>query len=125
MVGESQARFARLGIGGVEGRGAGTALVTAQANSDDGRVSKTKFSGFAEDALGLLDGEVAHGVEDPVNREAQFACSALAGSLQGGEDGLDGGGVVVAPTVDDADRDVNLGVDHSLGGQMLHHAPGG
>jgi hypothetical protein len=26
--------------------------------------------------------------------------------------------------VDDADGDVNLGVDHSLGGEMLHHAPG-
>jgi hypothetical protein len=84
-----------------------------------------EFGGLAEDALGLLDGEVAHGVEDPVEREAQLALGALAGPLQAGEDGLEGGGIVVAPVVDDADSDEDLGVDHALRGQVLHHAPGG
>src|SRR5208283_5044840 len=46
--------------------------------------------------------------------------SALAGSLQGGEDGLEGGWVVVAPAIDDADGDIDLGVDHALCGQVLH-----
>ena len=48
VVGESQARFARLGIEGAKGLGAGAALVSAQANSDDGRVSGLEFGGFAE-----------------------------------------------------------------------------
>jgi hypothetical protein len=34
-------------------------------------------------------------------------------------------GIVVAPHVDDADGDVDLGVDHALRGELLHHAPGG
>ena len=34
-------------------------------------------------------------------------------------------GVEVAPHVDDADGDVDLGVDHALRGELLHHAPGG
>ena len=38
--------------------------------------------GLAEDALRLLDGEVAHGVEDPEERETQLARGPLAGALQ-------------------------------------------
>ena len=34
-------------------------------------------------------------------------------------------GIEVAPHVDDADGDVDLGVDNALRGQPLHHAPGG
>ena len=83
------------------------------------------FGGLAEDALGLFDGEVAHGVEDPVEREAQLALGALAGPLQAGEDRLEGAWIEVAPHVDDADGDVDLGVDHALLGELLHHAPGG
>jgi hypothetical protein len=32
---------------------------------------------------------------------------------------------VVAPVIDDADGDEDLGVDHALRGEMLDHAPGG
>ena len=32
---------------------------------------------------------------------------------------------MVAPEVDDADRDVDLGMDDALLGEVLHHAPGG
>ena len=48
------------------------------------------FGGFAEDARGLFDGEVADGVEDPVEGEAEFALAAFAGAFQAGEDGLEG-----------------------------------
>ena len=34
-------------------------------------------------------------------------------------------GIVVAPHVDDADGDIDLGVNDALLGQSLHHAPGG
>ena len=90
VVGEAQAGLRGLGIEGAEGLGAGAALVAAEADADDGGVVRAHFGGLAEDALGLFDGEVAHGVEDPVEREAQFALGALAGALQAGEDGLEG-----------------------------------
>jgi hypothetical protein len=48
------------------------------------------FGGLAEDPLGLFDREVAHGVEDPVEREAQLALAALAGAFQAGKDRLEG-----------------------------------
>ena len=114
-----------LGIEGAEGLGAGAALVAAEADADDGGVVRPHLGGFAEDALGLFDGEMAHGVEDPVEREAQFALAAFAGPFQAGEDGLEGGGIVVAPHVDDADGDVDFGVDDALRGEVLDHAPGG
>jgi hypothetical protein len=34
-------------------------------------------------------------------------------------------GIVIAPQIDHAHRDEDLGVDHALLGQMLDHAPGG
>ena len=68
---------------------------------------------------------MADGVEDPIEREAQLARGALAGALQAGEDGLEAGGIEVAPQVDDADGDKDLGVDDALRGEVLHHAPGG
>ena len=125
VVGEAQAGGAGLGVEGAEGLGAGAALVTAEADADDGGVLGAHFGGLAEDALGLFDGEVADGVEDPVEREAQLARGALAGAFQGGEDGLEAAGIEVAPHIDDADGDVDLGVDDALGGELLHHAPGG
>ena len=59
---------------------------------------RAHLGGLAEDALGLLDGEVAHGVEDPVEREAQFALGAFAGALQAGKDGLEGTRIVSCAT---------------------------
>ena len=41
-----------------------------------------QFGGLEKDALGLGDGEVAHGVKNPIDREAQLAFPALAGALQ-------------------------------------------
>ena len=113
-----------LGVEGTECLGAGKALVSAEADADDGGVLRTHFGGLTEDALGLFDGEVADGVEDPVEREAQLAGGAQTGAFQAGEDGLKTCGIVVAPHIDDADGDVDLGVDDALRGEMLHHAPG-
>ncbi len=112
-------------VEGAEGLGAGAALVAAEADADDGGVVRAHFGGLAEDAIGLLDGEVADGVEDPVEREAQLAGGALAGAFQGGEDGLEAARIEVAPHIDDADGDKDLGVDDALRGEVLHHAPGG
>ncbi len=116
---------AGLGIESAKGFGAGVALVAAEADADDGGVMRAQFGGLAEDALGLFDGEVADGVEDPVEREAQLAGGALTGAFQGGEDGLEGARIEVAPHIDDADGDIDLGVDDALLGEVLHHAPRG
>ncbi len=124
VVGEAQAGGAGFGVEGAKGLGAAAALVAAKADADDGGVLGAHFGGFAEDALGFGHGEVAYGVEDPVEREAKLALAAFAGALQTGEDGLEARGVVVAPHVDDADGDVDLGMDDALRGEMLHHAPG-
>ena len=48
------------------------------------------FGSLAEDAAGLLDGEMAHRVEDPINRETQLALAAFPCPLQALEDGLKG-----------------------------------
>ena len=84
-----------------------------------------EFGGLAEDPFGLFDGEVAYGVEDPVEGEAEFAFGAFAGAFEGGEDGLEAARIEVAPHVDDTDGNVDLGVDDALRGELLHHAPGG
>src|SRR5580692_4254236 len=104
---------------------AAAALVAAQADADDGRILGVHGGGFLKDTFSLRHGEVADGVEDPVKREVQLALAALAGTLQASKDGLKALRIVVAPHVDDADGDVDLGVDHALLGQMLDLAPGG
>ena len=119
-------RPARLGSGVemAEGLGAGATLVAAETDADDGGVVLAQLGGFAEDAIGLLDGEVAYGVEDPVEGEPKFASGAFARALEAGEDGLEASRIEVAPHIDDADGDVDLGVDNALRGELLHHVPG-
>ena len=124
VVGEAQTGGAGLGVEGAEWLGAGDALVSAEADADDGRVLGAHFGGFAEDALGFFDGEVADGVEDPVERETQLKRGALAGAFEAGEDRLKARGIEIAPHIDDADGDVDLGMDDALRGELLHHAPG-
>ena len=124
VVGEAQACAACLLVEGAKGLGAGAALVSAEADADDGRVVIAHFRSLAEDAVGFLNGEMANGVEDPVEGEIELAGGALAGALERFKDGLEGARIEVAPHVDDADGDVDLGVDDALLGELLHHAPG-
>ena len=123
VVGEAEA--GRLGsrVEVAEWLGGAATLVTAETDGDDGGVMFAHLGGFAEDAIGFFDGEVADGIEDPEEREAKLARGAFAGALEGGEDGLEAAGIEVAPHIDDADRDVDLGVDHTLGGELFHHVP--
>ncbi len=125
VVGEPQTSLRGFGVQRAECLGAGAALVASEADSDDGRVRGAEFGGLAEDPRGLFDREVAHGVEDPVEREAQLALATFAGAFQGGEDRLEGCWIVVAPAVEHAHGDVDLGVDDALRREMLDHAPGG
>ena len=90
------------------------ALVAAQADADDRGVWARISAALRKTRSASSHGEVAHGVEDPVEREAQLALAALPRPLQAGKDGLEGARIVVAPHVDDAHGDVDLGVDHAL-----------
>jgi len=123
VVGEAEAGIARAGVHLAEGLGAAAAFVATEADADDGRVIATKLGGFAEDFFGFVEREVAHGIEDPVESEADFLLGAKAGAFEAGEDGVEAVGVGIAPVVDDTDGDVDLGVDDALLGEMLCHAP--
>ena len=125
VISEAQASGFGAGEKVAEGFGAGAALISAEANGDDGGVVRAHFDGFAEDAVGLFDGEMADGIEDPVERQAEFGCGAFAGMFECGEDWLEAARIEVAPHIDDADGDVDLSVDNALLGELLHHAPGG
>ena len=64
-----------------------------------------------------------HRVEDPIDADAQFALAALPRPFQAFEDGLEASRIVVAPHVNHADGDVDLGMHHALRRQRLDHAP--
>ncbi len=103
--------------------GAGAPLVSAEPDADDGRVEFPHLRSLAKDAIGLFDGEMADSVEDPVEGEAKLTGGAEAGALQTLENRLEAAGIEVAPHIDDANRDVDLGVNDALLGEMLHHVP--
>ena len=57
----------------------------------------------------------------PVEGGAELLLGADAGALDGGDEGLDVG---LLPVIDDAEGDVDLGVDNALGGQGADHVVG-
>ena len=61
-----------------------------------------------ENFLCFFDSEVAGGVENPEQRNTEIACAAGASAL---ETFKDGGEILLAKKAD-ADRDVDLGVQH-------------
>src|ERR1035441_9544180 len=103
--------------------GAGAAFVSAEADANDGGIVFTHLGSFPKDAVGLFHGEVPYGIEDPVNRKAQFAGGAVAGALERGKDRLKCVWIEIAPHIDDADRDKHLSVNDALPGKLFRHAP--
>src|SRR5579872_2188777 len=124
MVGQVQSGFARLSIEMPEWFRAGMALVPSEADSNNRWIASAQLGGLAEDALGFCDSEVPNSVEDPIDRHPEFALPADTRPLEAFEDGFETCCVVLAPHVDDADRDVDFGVDDALGGERFDHAPG-
>ena len=119
--GEAEAGGAGFGVEVFE-EGCGAArLVAADADADDGGVLGAELGGLAEDAGGLFGAEVADGVDEPVDGGAELALAAQAAALDGGDEWLDLG---VLPVVDDAEGDVDLGVDDALGGEGADHVVG-
>src|ERR1035438_1943807 len=80
VVGEPQAGVHGPSIERAERFRAGAPLIAAEANADNRRVDCPHFGSFAKDARSLLDREVAHRVEDPIERKSQLAFGPLPGT---------------------------------------------
>ncbi len=77
--------------------------------------------GLLEHALGLLRTEMAHGIDDPKNRDAELALSAQPAALGGLHDQIH---VQPGKAVEDAEGEVHLGVAHPLRREVAHHVVG-
>jgi len=121
VSGEVEARFPGFGIKIAERLGSRAAFVSADANANDGREPEAEFGGFTEDAGGFFRAEMADGVEDPVKGDAQLGFGAEPSAFHAQEKRFE---FAAPPVVDNSDGNVNLGMDHSLVGKALGHAPG-
>ena len=119
--GEAEACGSGFGVEVFE-EGSGTArLVSTDADADDGGILLAKFGGLEEDAGGLFGAEVAYGVDEPVEGGADLLLTADSATLDGFDEGFD---FRVLPVVEDAEGDVDLGVDDALGGEGADHVVG-
>ena len=119
--GEAETGVARLGVEGLE-LGCGAAgLVSADADADDGGELRAELGGLAEDAGGFFGAEVAYGVDEPEDGGAEFALATDAAAFDGFDEGFYVG---MLPVVEDAEGDVDLGVDDALGGEGADHVVG-
>src|SRR5271166_4337959 len=90
--------------------GRGTALVASQTDADDAVAGLAQRDGLVEHQPGAARAEVADGVEDPVQRHAEIALTALPSRFQSFEKR----GEFTPSPVDDSDRYVHLRVQHVL-----------
>ena len=74
-----------------------------------------------EDASGFFDAEMADGVENPVNGDAEVRFCLFARAFHSFEEWLE---LQPAPVINHSDRDVDLGMDNPLLCKALHHAIG-
>jgi hypothetical protein len=102
-----------------ENVGPGLALVSADADANNGGVFAAHFGGLMKDLCGGFYAEVTDSVEDPVGGDAEVGFGLFAGPLQALEERLK---LDSAPVVDDPYGDVDLGMNDSLRGQALEHA---
>src|ERR1035437_2938779 len=99
-IGQPQSGRASLSVKLTKRFRPGAPLVPAEADADDRSVVRLHLDGFAKDPLCLLEREVPHRVEDPVEREPQFALCALASPFQPGKNRLECSRIVIAPEID-------------------------
>lgn len=124
VIGEAQSSFASAGVHLTIGLGATAALVPTEADSNDGRVRCMQLRGFAENFLCFIEREMTDSIQDPVKGEAKFGFCTEAGAFETGEGWVEAIRIRIAPVIDDPDRDVDLGMNDPLFGEMLRHAPG-
>src|SRR6202041_3929386 len=116
--GEMEAVLGGAGVDGGEPFGRAGALVASDAEGGD--VAVAELDGKVEGGLGFFGSELADGVEDPEERDAEIFFAALAAAFQAFEDGRE---ILLAPEAD-ADGDDDLGVEEVLGFEALHQAVG-
>src|SRR5205807_835509 len=104
------------GVGVAEEFGRGFQFVASDADAGDFAVVIT--NGELEDFLRGFSAELADGVENPNQRDAEVARAAGAAAIQAFEDG---GEILLAPQAD-SDRDIDFGVQNVLFFQPLHQA---
>src|SRR6476620_7007611 len=92
VVGKAETGGARFGVSFAERFGASASFVTTESDTDDGRELGAELDGLAHNTFPFRDGEVANGVEDPENGEAQLAFGAVAGAFESREDGFEARG---------------------------------
>ena len=115
---EAQASARCVSIDLLEKLGGGDALVAADADADD--VAGLVLDGFGEDLLGFFGAEVAHGVEDPVERGAEVFFCADASALHAFKERIE----LLAAPEDDADADEDFGVQAAFGGELFDETVG-
>ena len=72
VVCQAQAGARSFGVGAAKRFRAGSALIAAQSDADDGRIARAQLRGLAKDPIRLFNGEVANRVEDPVKRKVEL-----------------------------------------------------
>ncbi len=125
---ETQAGARRLGIDLLEELGGGKALVAADADANDVTglilagplLAAPKLNGLGENLLGLFGAEVAHGVEDPIEADAEILFRAQPSALHALEERIE----LLAAPENDADADEDLGMQAAFGGELFDHAVG-
>ena len=120
--GEVEAGGSGLGEELAEGFGGPAGFIAADADAGDRRVLDAEFRGQAEDFGGLLQAEVADRVKEPEDSRAGLAFGTDAGGLHGLHDGAKVKLRLEAQK--DPDGDVDLRVDHTLGGEREDHLAG-
>ncbi len=116
--GQSQALVGGVGVDAAEKFRRSFQFIAANADADDVAVAVARRQ--FENLLRFLDSEVAGGVEDPKQRNAEIARAAGASAFQAFEDG----GEILLAEEADADRNVDFGVQHVFFFQALHEAVG-
>src|SRR5208337_4840024 len=86
----------------------GAALIASEPNPNN--ISVLEMNGLLDYALRFLDSEVAHRIEDPVQRHPKLTLAALPPALQPFEQRSK----ILPPPLYNASRDVHLGMAHIL-----------
>ena len=116
--GQAQAVVGGPSVSVAEQFGRSFLLVAADADADD--LAVMVAHGKLEDFLRGLGAELADGVEDPEQRDAEVAGAARASAVETFENG---GEILLAPKAD-SNRNVNFGVQDVFFLQPLHQAVG-
>ena len=94
----------------------GAALVSAYSDSGDAAVLEA--NGLVDHASGLIDPEMADGIEDPVQGHAKVAFAEFASAFCAFKER----GKLLSAPLHHTDGDVDLSMNNALRMQLLHHA---